>query len=405
MANRRVVVTGIGVVSSIGIGKDKFWNNLTHGKSGISNIETFDTTRFENHRGGEVKDFLPPYFISKDMIKNLGRGSQLAITATMLALDDAGLNAKNVKNLNMGAIIGTTMADIQSLEQIDKHWIKNGDSDVWPINIVKYPSNSLSDHIGYFFKIRGPNYVIPTACSAGNYSIGYSFDMIKQGKADFMIAGGADPMSRITFTGFSRLYAMAPEKCQPFDKNRKGMMIGEGAGIMILETLESAEKRKATIYAEVLGYALSCDARHMTAPSTEGIISAMKKAIKDTGVNKNDVGYISAHGTGTPANDKAECMAIKEVFNKQYKDIAVSSIKSMLGHTMGAASAIEAIACCLAIKNEIVPPTINYETPDPECDLDIVPNNGRRQNVHIAFNNSSAFGGNNACVIFSKAGY
>lgn len=210
------------------------------------------------------------------------------------------------------------------------------------------------------------------------------------------------PFSRIAFMGFNRLLAIAPEKCQPFDKNRKGMMVGEGSAILVLEPLENALRRKADIYAEVLGYGLSCDAHHMTAPQASGIAMAIRNGLRDSGIRPEDVDYINAHGTGTPVNDRAECLAIKEVFGDYSKKVAVSSIKSMLGHTMGAASAIEAAACCLAIKNSIIPPTINYETPDPECDIDCVPNICRRQQVDIALNNASAFGGNNASVIFGK---
>lgn len=402
MKNNRVVITGIGVVSSIGIGKDEFWENLIMGKSGISKVEVFDTSDFTVHYGGEVKEFRAEKFMPKNRIKDMARASQFVVASTKMALDDAKISDKYMQGKNIGAIIGTTMADIQSLEQIDKYWTRKGESDVWPINIIKYPSNSLSDHVGYFFDFKGPNCVIPTACSAGNYSIGYAFDIIRTGKADMMIAGGADPFSRITFTGFSRLYAMAPEKCQPFDKNRKGMMVGEGSGVVILEDLESATKRGADIYCEIKGYGLSCDARHMTAPRMEGIVQAMENAIKHSRINKEDVDYINAHGTGTPANDKAECEAMKSVFKGLIKNISISSIKSMLGHTMGAASAIEAIACCLAIKHGIMPPTINYETPDLECDIDVVPNVGRKKTVRVALNNSSAFGGNNACLVLAK---
>lgn len=217
-----------------------------------------------------------------------------------------------------------------------------------------------------------------------------------------MMAGGADPFSRIAFTGFNRLFAVAPEKCQPFDRNRKGMMVGEGAGVLFLESSDSAKKRKADIYAEIAGYALSCDAHHMTAPSAEGITQVIRKAMKNSGIDADEVDYISAHGTGTLANDKAECAAAREVFTERCKKIPMSSIKSMLGHTMGAASAIEAIACCLAIKESIVPPTINYEIPDPECDIDCVPNKARKQPVKVALNNSLAFGGNNACLVVRR---
>lgn len=402
MTNRRVVVTGVGMITSIGIGKNEFWPNLIAGKSGISNVESLDISDFPIKRAGEVKRFTADKYIEKKSLKNMARASQFVVAAARLALDDATLDIGRINRDRIGAIIGTTMADIQSLEQIDKYWIKNGEDAIWKENIVKYPSNSLSDHIGYYFGLSGANYAIPTACSAGNYSISMSFDIIRDCKADVMIAGGADPFSRITFTGFSRLYAMAPEKCQPFDKNRKGMMIGEGAGVLILEELESAKKRNANIYAEILGYGLSCDAYHMTAPRVEGIVKVMEKAIKNSRIRKDDVDYISAHGTGTPANDRTECAAVKAVFGDTYKDVAVSSIKSMLGHTMGAASAIEAIACCLAIREGVVPPTINYETPDKECDIDCVPNIAKKKSIKIAVNNSFAFGGNNACLVLRR---
>lgn len=403
MTERRVVVTGIGVVSSIGIGKDAFWKNLITGKSGISEVESFDTSKYENHRGGEVKDFNSADYIEKNRMKKMGRASQFAIAAAKLALDDAKIKPDNNWRSKTGVIVGTTMADSQRLEEMDKAWVELSEKDVDAKLIPQYPGSVLASNVGFELRLEGFNISIPTACSAGNYSIGYSYDLIRRGKTDFMLAGGSDSFSRVAFTGFNRLFVVAPERCQPFDKNRKGMMVGEGAGVLLLELLESALKRKANIYAEVLGYALSCDAHHMTAPSVEGIVQVMKRAMKNSGVNMDEVDYISAHGTGTPANDKAECGAIKEVFSVRYKNIPVSSIKSMLGHTMGAASAIEAITCCLAIKEGVMPPTINYETPDPECDIDCVPNKARRKDIKIAFNNSLAFGGNNACLVVGRA--
>lgn len=400
--NRRVVVTGLGVVSSIGIGKDDFWKSLIGGKSGISDVKTFDTSDYPACKAGEVKNFVPEMFIDKSQLKKMARASQFAVAATKMALDDAKLSLSENNKARTGVALGTTMADIQSLEQIDKYWTQKGEEAIWILNILKYPSNSMADHVGYYFGFTGPNYSIPTACSAGNYAIGRSYDLIRKGKTDIMIAGGADPFSRITFTGFSRLFAMAPEMCQPFDKNRKGMMIGEGAGILVLESMESAKKRNACIYAEVLGYALSCDAHHMTAPSVEGIVEVMAKAMMGCGIKNTDVEYVCAHGTGTPANDKAECAAIRRVFGERTKKIPVSSIKSMLGHTMGAASAIEALACCLAIKEGVIPPTINHETSDSECDIDCVPNVARKTMPKVVLNNSLAFGGNNACLVLGR---
>jgi len=399
---RRVAVTGLGVVSSIGIGKDEFWKNLIAGKSGISEVTAFDVSQHDTKRGGEVKNFDPEKFLPQKMLKAIGRASQFAIAATKLALEDAGLDSAQLSNTRTAVLAGTTMGEGGMIEEIDKHWAAIGEDDIWAITISKYPCNAISDNISRFFKLNGVSSVIPTACSGGNYAIGYGYDLVSGGLADYAVAGGSDPFSRIGFTGFGRLYAMAPEKCQPFDKNRKGMIVAEGAGLLLLEELESARKRRANIYAEILGYGLTCDASHMTAPRVEGIVKVMTKAMAHSGIRKEDVTYICAHGTGTPSNDKVECDAVKEVFGDLLKQCPVSSIKSMLGHTMGAASAIEAIACCLAIKCGIIPPTINYETPDPECDIDCVPNKARAQAINVALNNSLAFGGNNACLVLGR---
>ena len=279
MFNRRVVVTGIGVVSSIGIARDKFWENLINGKSGISEVGSFDISGYDNHRGGEVRDFRPSDFIDEKKISRLGRGSQFAIAAAKMALSDAKIDAENLNKNRIGVVIGTTMADAQRIEEMDKTWIELSEKDVDSKLIPQYPGSVLASNVGFELGIEGPNVAIPTACSAGNYSIGYSYDLIREDRADYMLAGGADPFSRIAFTGFNRLFAVAPEKCQPFDKNRKGMMVGEGAGVLLLELLENALKRKAMIYAEVLSYALSCDAHHMTAPSVDGIVRVMKRAL------------------------------------------------------------------------------------------------------------------------------
>lgn len=399
-----MVVTGIGVVSSIGIGKDDFWKNLIAGKSGISEVDRFDTTPFPHHRAGEVKDFKPEDFLPKTLSGLIGRGSQLAIAASELALKDGGIKIKEIGTDAIGVIIGTTMGESPSIEIIDRYWLKKGEDDVYVSNVRNFPVNNLSDNVAYFFGITGYNYVIPTACAAGNYSIGYAFDLIRRGKKDMFLAGGADPLSRLAFTGFSRLFAMAPERCQPFDRNRKGMMLGEGGAVLLVESLDSAEKRGAEIYAEILGYGLSCDAYNMTIPSRKGAVKVMERAIKNSGIKKADVDYLSAHGTGTALNDKTETAAIKDVFGERTKDIPVSSIKSMLGHTMGTASALEAISCCLAVNEGVIPPTINYETADPECDIDCVPNKARKKDVGVALNNSFAFGGNNACVVFARYG-
>ncbi len=392
----------MGVVSSIGIGKDEFWKNIIAGKSGISEVERFDTSTFPTHCAGEIKGFRADDFMPKEISQNIGRCSQLAIAAAKLALEDGMMNIEKDKTDGLGIIIGTTMGEVPSIEMIDRFWVKDGENGVYSSNVKKFPVNNISDNVASFFGFTGYNYVIPTACAAGNYSIGYAFDIIRTGRQDIMLAGGADPLSRLAFTGFNRLFAMAPEKCQPFDKNRKGMILGEGGAIVLVESLERAKDRGAKIYAEILGYALSCDAHNMTIPSRKGITKVIEKAVNNSGIKKKDVGYISAHGTGTGLNDKTEVASIKEVFGSLAQDIPVSSIKSMLGHTMGTASALEAIACCLAICDGVIPPTINFETPDPECDIDCVPNNSRKKDVRVALNNSFAFGGNNACLAVAR---
>lgn len=291
---------------------------------------------------------------------------------------------------------------MQALEDVDKAWLGSGARHVPASLILRYPGYAISANVAKQFDVRGPVLMIPTACAAGNYALAYAFDLLRLGKADVMLAGGAEPFSRIVFTGFNRLFAVAPERCQPFDRHRKGMLVGEGAGVLVLERLEDAAARRAKTYAEILGYGMSCDAHHMTIPHVDGVKQVMERALADAGLQPSDVDYINAHGTGTPANDRTECAAIRAVFGAHADRMPVSSIKSMIGHAMGAASALEAIACALAVQHDRLPPTINFETPDPECPIDCVPNVSRRHRVRVALNNSFAFGGNNACVVFGK---
>ncbi|MBI4846977.1 MAG: beta-ketoacyl-[acyl-carrier-protein] synthase family protein [Nitrospirae bacterium] len=401
MNRRRVVVTGLGVISSVGTGKEEFWRAMVSGKSGISKVASFDTSEFRCHYGGEIRNFNPEDFIPKRRVKFFGRTSQLAIAAASMALKDAKLSAKDLNQKRTGVIIGTTMGEKPLEESVDE-WVMKGADKVSKIKILQSSANNIPANISIYLKIQGPNYLIPTACAAGNYAIGYGFDLIRKGDLDCIIVGGADAFSKLAFGGFQRIYAMAPEKCQPFDKNRRGMLVGEGAGILFLETMESALNRDAAIYAEIAGYGLSCDAYHMTASDSDGIEKVMLKALKDAELQKEEVDYICAHGTGTQGNDKNECAAIKKVFKEHYKTIPVNSIKSMLGHPMGAASAIEAVSCCLTVKENIIPPTINYETVDINCDIDCVPNKARVKRVNIALNNGFAFGGNNSCLVIRK---
>lgn len=400
--NRRVVITGLGVISSIGIGWEKFWKNLLAGKSGIGKISSFDASRYDNRYGGEITNFDPTYFVEKKKINYMGRSSQMAISAAKLALQDAGFNLKNASKFRLGVSVGTTMGESQVIEAMIKQSVAANQITVEDTLAAAYPPNTISTNVAKELKFLSQNIVFSNACAAGNYAIGHSYDLIRTGAVDCMVAGGADSFSRIAFTGFSRLFAVAPEKCQPFDKNRKGMIPGEGAGMVFMESLESARKRDVPIYAEITGFGMSCDAHHMTAPDPEGVTKAINKALQSAGVSPEDVDYISAHGTGTKENDKAECGAVHKVFGKQASRIPMSSIKSMLGHTMGAAAALETIACCLAIKDQHVPPTINLEEQDPECRIDCVPNQSRECKVKVVLNNSQAFGGNNACLLLKQ---
>jgi len=400
--HKRVVITGIGLVSSIGIGKEAFWGNLLAGKSGVSPVTAFDTKDYPTHNGAEVKDFNPEKYLNKKEIDSMGRASQMAVVAARLAIEDAGLDLKTIINEKAGVVVGTTMGEIQELEKIDDLWIEKGESFINPAWAIRFPANNINNNIAKSLNLQSDNVMIPCACAAGNYAISNAFDLIKLNRNNLMFAGGADAFSRIAYTGFNRLLSMAPEKCAPFDKNREGIILGEGAGIVVLESLDAALERGANIYAEIAGYGLSCDAYHMTSPQFGGIVSAILLALKDSNVDLKDIDYINAHGTGTPANDKTECLALKKIFKEYLKDIPVSSTKSMLGHTMGAASAFEAIACALAITHDTIPPTINYETPDPDCDIDCVPNISRAHKVNFALNNGFAFGGNNACLVLKK---
>lgn len=398
--NKRVVITGLGVISSIGIGWREFWDNLLKGKSGIGPVSSFDTKNHFTHNGGEVKNFNPEQFIPKKKLNFMNRSTQMALAATKLAIEDSNLTPEKIRSYNVGVSFGTTLGDAQTIEEIDNVLVNNK-----PVNVTlihQIPTHSAPSQIAKKYELIGPIFMFTTACASGNYAICYGYDLIKLKRADIVVAGASDAFSRIEYTGFNQLSAVAPEKCQPFDKNRKGMMVSEGAGIVILESLDIALERNAPIYAEVLGYGLSCDAGHMTQPSVEGVSYCMTKAMREANIDKEEVDYICAHGTGTIANDRTECAAIKLAFESRYKQIPVSSIKSMLGHTMGAASALEAISCALTIKNDFIPPTINYETVDPECDIDCVPNKARKHTVNIALNNSYAFGGNNASLVLKN---
>jgi 3-oxoacyl-[acyl-carrier-protein] synthase II len=400
----RIVVTGLGVVTSIGIGREHFWKEVLLGSSGVGPVAAFDTSNFSVHLGAEVKAFEPERYVFHRLSTQIDRASQFAIAAARLAVCDAALPISDSEVDDIGIVVGTTSGEPRVIERFDDHYLAGEVEKIGRNFISTYPCSVLATNVACEFGFGGEVVTIPTACAAGNHAIAYAFDALHSGRARVMLAGGADSFSRITYTGFARLGAIAPSLCQPFDLNRKGMIPGEGAAFLVLERLDHAQMRSARVYAEVAGYGLSCDAHHMTAahPQAHGGARAMEIALKSAGVDPPHVDYISAHGTGTPTNDRLETIAIKRVFGDYAHRVPISSIKSMLGHTMGAASAIEAVACVLAIADDRIPPTINLVNPDPECDLDFVPLVSRSHKVNVALNNAYAFGGNNSSVVFAR---
>jgi 3-oxoacyl-[acyl-carrier-protein] synthase II len=398
----RIAVTGLGLVTPVGAGREEVWQGLLAGRSGFAPVESFDTRAFSVHLGAEVRGFDAEPYVRRLAAGSLGRASQLAIAAARMALTDAGVDAEALAPERAGVAMGTTSGEPREVERFDDRYLAGELDRVGAEFISLYPCHMIAAHVARELGFAGPNAMIPTACAAGNYAIAHAMDVLRAGRADLMLAGGADAFSRITYTGFARLGAIAPERCQPFDRNRKGMIPGEGAAVLVLEPLDRALARGARVYAELAGYGLSCDAHHMTAahPEGDGAARAMQRALADAGASPEEVSYISAHGTGTPTNDRLETLAVKRVFGEAARRTPMSSIKSMIGHTMGAASAIEAAVCALAVAEDRVPPTMNLE--EPEDDLDYVPNAARDTVVRLAMNNAYAFGGNNASVILRK---
>ncbi|MFF5176405.1 beta-ketoacyl-[acyl-carrier-protein] synthase family protein [Micromonospora sp. NPDC000316] len=399
---RRVVVTGLGPVSSIGTGVTAFGAALRAGRSGISQITSFDPSGFPYRNGGEVRDFDPAAWLRRLPPERWGRSSQFAAAAARLAADDAKLDLDTVDRSRAHAVIGTTSGESVVLEALTAHLVEAGFDAVPPQLIEQLPAGRLAHAVSEELGLRGESLTLATACSASNYAIGYAYDLLVTGESDVVFAGGADSVCRWAHAGFYRLGALTETACTPFDRDRSGILTGEGGAVLALETREHAEARGAYIYAEVLGYGLNCDANHPVAPDRDSIAECIRIAHRNAGVTPDQVDYICAHGTGTPANDLVEAQAVLEVFGS--KPPPISSIKSMIGHTMGAASGFGAIASTLAIEQGFLPPTVNWSHPDPQlADIDPVPNEARPATVRLVQNNGFAFGGNNAIVLLGAA--
>jgi 3-oxoacyl-[acyl-carrier-protein] synthase II len=411
-SDRRVVVTGMGVVTPLGNDLNSFWQNLIAGQSGIDKITAFDATAFATQIAGEVKNFDPtPAFPSPKEIRRTDRYTQFGVFAAWSALQDSGLDLAKENCDEIGVFLGSGIGGLQTTSEQLKILLERGPGRLSPFMIPMLISNMASGVVSMYFNLRGPNFAICSACATANHAIGEAWRTIKMGDAQVMLAGGAEAtVVPIGIGGFCAMRAMSTRNddpkgaSRPFDKDRDGFVMGEGSGVIVLEELEHAKKRGAQIYCEIAGYGNTADAHHLTAPSPggEGAARCMKMALRSGGLNLTDVNYINAHGTSTPQGDICETQAIKSVFGDQAKQLVVSSTKGATGHMLGAAGSVEMAACALAIKHGIVPPTINLQNPDPECDLDYVPNTAREMPVNVIVNNSFGFGGHNSTIAAKK---
>jgi 3-oxoacyl-[acyl-carrier-protein] synthase II len=407
---KRIAVTGIGLIAPTGVGRNRVWEALAEGRSGISRIEDFDTSNLKTNIAGVCREFRGEEFFDEREMSRLDRVSQMAIAATEMATREAGLTNGQLDSYDAGVYLGTGFGGQGSIEEFCGAFFSNGKGRRSAIAIPKSMYNASSSNIAIRFKTRGPNITVTTACSSGANAIGQAFHLIRYGHADRMIAGGADaPITPVVMDAWKEMRVLStkndpPERaCKPFSANRDGFVLAEGAGIVVLEDLEKAVERGAHIYAEVIGYGSTADASHITCPDPDGEAHAMTRALKDAGVRPDEIDYINAHGTATKLNDASETEAIKRVFGSRSYEIPINSIKSMLGHSMGAAGAIEFISTVLAIEHQLVPPTINYEESDPQCDLDYVTEGAREfgssRPLRTAISNSFGFGGNNAVLV------
>jgi 3-oxoacyl-[acyl-carrier-protein] synthase II len=400
-----VVVTGLGVISPIGIGKDRFWENLVAGKSGIDRITHFDPAQFSSQIAAEVSDFNPADYLEKKEARRLVRFIQFAVAAAQLAAKDANLAITPENAPEIGVLIGSGIGGIGFLEEQARNLHEKGPDKLSPFTVPYMIADMAAGYVSIDLGAKGPNSCVVTACATGTHSIGDACKIIQRGAARAMIAGGTEAsVTPLGVGSFCAARALSNRGSRPFDKERDGFVMGEGSGVVILENLEYAQARGAKIYAEIVGYGMSGDASHITAPAPEGegAVRAMRAALKDAGLAPEQVAYINAHGTSTELNDKFETMAIKTVFGEHARKLAISSNKSMIGHLLGASGAVEFIATVLSIVNNLAPPTINYKTPDPECDLDYVPNQARKMPITHAMSNSFGFGGHNAILIAKK---
>lgn len=410
MNSKRVVITGLGALSPLGNDVKTSWNNAINGVSGVGPITRVNADEYPAKVAAELKDFKIEDYMDKKEARKMDRFTQYAVVSAKMAVEDAGLDINESNADRIGVWVGSGIGGLETLEQQFETFLTKGPRRVGPFFVPMMIPDMATGQISISLGAKGVNSCTVTACATGTNSIGDAFKVIQRGDADVMISGGTEaPLTRMSFAGFSANKALSTNPdpktaSRPFDKNRDGFVMGEGAGIVVLEELEHALNRGATIYAEVVGYGSTGDAYHITAPAPngEGGVRAMKEAIKDAGLSPVDIDYINAHGTSTPYNDKFETIAIKEVFGEHAYKLAVSSTKSMTGHLLGAAGGIEAIFSVLAIKEGIIPPTINIETPDEDCDLDYVPDQARRQDVNVVLSNSLGFGGHNATLIFKK---